>query len=436
MPGRSSCASQAASPPARARRFRRDAGGDGGAHRPQDRAEPHGAPLGAGQLASCARDTPPAPVAAARRRRSRSPGERMREREPRGVQELPSECRLGNAVDRVADDRQVDRREMDADLVHPPCLERDAQQRVIRPEPLDFEMRDRLARRVRVERDAGRIVAVAPDRRLDASRGASAAGRGRARGRFVRARGSRTSADSRSCASCDRATTISPEVSRSSRWTMPVRPGSPPPTTPASASTSVPLCVPRARVDDEAGRLVDDGEVLVLPDERRRARAAGAAARPPERGSRASRRPRAGSSSAAPARRRAHPLRPPAPPPHASRRARRESGRAAPPPRRPAPSAQLVDKESRNWHTAGTDTCAFRRYRQPRGRRGRLPTQGGGVADEGASWHRTRLKTTPRARSVVMSGALSGRRQGDASSAAGGCRRRRASRAGSRRRSR
>ncbi len=50
----------------------------------------------------------------------------------------------------------------------------------------------------------------------------------------------RTRAESRRCASSERATTSSPEVSRSSRWTMPGRPGSPPATTPASESTSVP----------------------------------------------------------------------------------------------------------------------------------------------------------------------------------------------------
>jgi diguanylate cyclase (GGDEF)-like protein len=50
-------------------------------------------------------------------------GEGMREGELRGVQELPVETRLGHPVDSVTGDRQVDCREVDADLVHPPGLE-------------------------------------------------------------------------------------------------------------------------------------------------------------------------------------------------------------------------------------------------------------------------------------------------------------------------
>ena len=57
-------------------------------------------------------------------------GERMREAEVGGVQELPRKPGLGHAVDGVADDRQVDRRQVDADLVHPPGFERDPKQRL------------------------------------------------------------------------------------------------------------------------------------------------------------------------------------------------------------------------------------------------------------------------------------------------------------------
>ena len=51
-------------------------------------------------------------------------GERMVEGEPRGVQELALEAEVaGDAVDGVAGDRQLDRLEVDADLVRPPRLE-------------------------------------------------------------------------------------------------------------------------------------------------------------------------------------------------------------------------------------------------------------------------------------------------------------------------
>ena len=47
----------------------------------------------------------------------------MRERQRGCVEELPAERRLGHAVDGVTDDREIDRGEMDADLVHPPRLQ-------------------------------------------------------------------------------------------------------------------------------------------------------------------------------------------------------------------------------------------------------------------------------------------------------------------------
>ena len=59
---------------------------------------------------------------------------------------------------------------MDADLVHAPGLEPHAQERVDREEPLHLEMGDRLARRVRVEGDPGRVAPVAADRSLDPTR--------------------------------------------------------------------------------------------------------------------------------------------------------------------------------------------------------------------------------------------------------------------------
>src|SRR5207249_8461605 len=60
--------------------------------------------------------------------------------------------------------------EMDTDLVRPAGLERDAEERVAAQQLDDLEMRDGLARRVRVERVARRLAAVAADRRLDPPR--------------------------------------------------------------------------------------------------------------------------------------------------------------------------------------------------------------------------------------------------------------------------
>ncbi len=56
---------------------------------------------------------------------------------------------------------------MHADLMGAPGLERHAQQSVTRQELLDFEVRHGVARRLRVERLAEGVVAIAPDRGLD-----------------------------------------------------------------------------------------------------------------------------------------------------------------------------------------------------------------------------------------------------------------------------
>jgi diguanylate cyclase (GGDEF)-like protein len=50
-------------------------------------------------------------------------GEGMRKRELRGMQELPGQTRLGDAIDSVTGDGQIDCRQVDADLVHPAGLE-------------------------------------------------------------------------------------------------------------------------------------------------------------------------------------------------------------------------------------------------------------------------------------------------------------------------
>ena len=56
----------------------------------------------------------------------------MREGEAGGVEELALEAQAGHAVDPVADDGQLDRGQVDADLVRPAGLEPDPEQRVLR----------------------------------------------------------------------------------------------------------------------------------------------------------------------------------------------------------------------------------------------------------------------------------------------------------------
>jgi hypothetical protein len=93
--------------------------------------------------------------------------ERMREGQPRRVQELASERGLRDAVDRVADDRKVDRGQVHPDLVCPTGLEPDSKERVTSQKLLDLEVRRRFTRLVRVERMARWVGPVAPDRCLD-----------------------------------------------------------------------------------------------------------------------------------------------------------------------------------------------------------------------------------------------------------------------------
>ena len=145
---------------------------------------------------------------------------------------------------------------------------------------------------------------------------------------------SRTSSVSRSCASSERASAIRPDVSRSSRCTIPG---------PRRISAARPSR--RAHARASRSRVPHRGEPRARPACRRRAGArppttiAGSGGAGSRRGHGSARarpppRPRAGSSSAARYRRRARPPRSRAPPPRASRGARRGSGRAARPPLR------------------------------------------------------------------------------------------------------
>ena len=70
---------------------------------------------------------------------------------------------------RVTRERQPDRLEVHPDLVRPPRLEPDTQQRALAHEALDLEEGDGLTRRRGVERVPRGVVTVAADRRLDAA---------------------------------------------------------------------------------------------------------------------------------------------------------------------------------------------------------------------------------------------------------------------------
>jgi len=84
------------------------------------------------------------------------------------VQKLALESEVAwNPVDRIARDGQIDGGQMDADLVRPPGLEANAEQRMAREELDDVEVRHSLARRGRIEGDSRRVGAVAAYRGLD-----------------------------------------------------------------------------------------------------------------------------------------------------------------------------------------------------------------------------------------------------------------------------
>ena len=69
------------------------------------------------------------------------------------MEELPLEPEFpGTSVDGVARHRQVDRRQVDADLMRAAGLEPDPQQGVATQQLIDLEVRQRVARRVGVER--------------------------------------------------------------------------------------------------------------------------------------------------------------------------------------------------------------------------------------------------------------------------------------------
>ena len=163
---------------------------------------------------------------------------------------------------------------------------------------------------------------------------------------------------SAACTASLRATTSRPEVSRSSRCTTPARSGSSPPATrPASACTSVPGRWPARGVDDDAGGLVDDQQVLVLVGDRERRVRAPRARRPAGAGSHGhalARRDARGASAARRRRRARARRRSAAAPRRASRRRRRGRRRAARPPRPARPQLARRGGPSSTYSSAIT----------------------------------------------------------------------------------
>jgi hypothetical protein len=88
-------------------------------------------------------------------------------REPARVEKLPLEAQPWHAVCPVSHHGKADRGQVDADLVRAARLEPNPQQRVLRQDVLDVEVRDGVARRAGVDGLPRRIISVAADGRLD-----------------------------------------------------------------------------------------------------------------------------------------------------------------------------------------------------------------------------------------------------------------------------
>ena len=131
---------------------------------------------------------------------------------------------------------------------------------------LDLEVRHRVARRVRVERLPGRLARGRARSAPRSCRAASAVARGRARGTRARAAWRRTSRAAGRTPPPSGRRRAGRTCRRSSRWTMPGRSGSSPPVCPQPRAPcdERPAGVARAGMDDEARGLVDDQQVLVL----------------------------------------------------------------------------------------------------------------------------------------------------------------------------
>ena len=179
----------------------------------------------------------------------------------------PSPPALAAPVLRVARRPVADRRQVRADLVRAAGLEPARAAVSWRAVARSTSKRVTAARAVAARRYHRAARAIAPDRRVD--RPLSESGWPVTSARYSRAHLARLELlASAAWASSVFATTSSPDVSRSSRWTMPARSGSGPPAArPRSASASVAPRCPACRVGDQAGRLVDHHQVRVLVDD-------------------------------------------------------------------------------------------------------------------------------------------------------------------------
>ena len=195
--------------------------------------------------------------------------ERMPEAELGAVQELAREPVAPRVpVARIARDRMADRGEVGADLVRAAGLQARLDQGVGRQQLEHLEVGARLARRAAADRPALGGAVVAPQRGVDRPR--SRARMALDQRQVVAPHLARLDLRaSRRWASSVRATTISPEVSLSRRWTIPGRSG--PRRRPAGLPARRPAWgrVPGRRMDDQAGGLVDHRQPVVAVDDAR-----------------------------------------------------------------------------------------------------------------------------------------------------------------------
>jgi hypothetical protein len=195
----------------------------------------------------------------------------VREGQPGGVEELAREAQVaGDAVDGVTRDGQPDGLEVDADLMGAPRLEADVEQCVAGQELGDLEVRHRVARGLGVERHAGRLAPVAADRRLDPppprTRKAADEGEVLPLDRPLAEQALQPSMSLLRPCDDEQARRVAIE---SVDDAGPVRVVSAGRTSPQALHERAPAA-PRSRVDDDAGGLVDDEQVLVLEGDSQR----------------------------------------------------------------------------------------------------------------------------------------------------------------------
>ena len=181
------------------------------------------------------------------------------------------------AIDRIADQRMADRRHVDAHLVGAPGLEPAFDQRRVAQhvEPLPVGHRALALARGSTIAIFLRLLRRAGERGVDRPARAGAERRTRSRDSGARCCGRRIACASPSWARSCLATTSSPDVSLSMRWTIPGRATPPIPLSAAAAMVEQgidhrPVAIARGGVDDQPGGLVDDQQMLVLVDDAER----------------------------------------------------------------------------------------------------------------------------------------------------------------------